>query len=179
MMAFPYLDAANRDKYKFTARGDGRTAAHLLGEAYSYIAKGHDRHCHPLLQDKKASDLLRQQGYPEEMIEAMGGAGTRTFKCRGGMGLLGVIGKYGMYRFSNGWRCSTRTSAAWTSRSQGRPHLVELHLARRPGPRPSLHHRPASLGRATSTTCATRGCTSSAARTWSRTRWPSPTSSWR
>jgi nitrate reductase alpha subunit len=22
-------------------------------------------------------------------------------KCRGGMGLLGVIGKYGMYRFSN------------------------------------------------------------------------------
>jgi nitrate reductase alpha subunit len=47
-------------------------------------------------------DLLRQQGYPEEMIEAMGGAGTRTFKCRGGMGLLGVIGKYGMYRFSNG-----------------------------------------------------------------------------
>ncbi len=35
------------------------------------------------------------------MIEAMGGAGTRTFKCRGGMGLLGVIGKYGMYRFAN------------------------------------------------------------------------------
>jgi len=31
----------------------------------------------------------------------MDGAGTRTFKCRGGMGLLGVIGKYGMYRFSN------------------------------------------------------------------------------
>jgi nitrate reductase alpha subunit len=36
------------------------------------------------------------------MIEAMDGAGTRTFKCRGGMGLLGVIGKYGMYRFANG-----------------------------------------------------------------------------
>ncbi len=29
------------------------------------------------------------------------GAGTRTFKLRGGMGLLGVMGKYGMYRNSN------------------------------------------------------------------------------
>ena len=31
----------------------------------------------------------------------MGGAGTRTIKMRGGMGLLGVLGKYGMYRLSN------------------------------------------------------------------------------
>jgi nitrate reductase alpha subunit len=31
----------------------------------------------------------------------MGGAGTRTVKMRGGMGLLGVIGKYGMYRLNN------------------------------------------------------------------------------
>src|SRR3970282_76652 len=35
------------------------------------------------------------------MIQDMGGAGTRTMKFRGGMGLLGVLGKYGMYRFSN------------------------------------------------------------------------------
>ena len=31
----------------------------------------------------------------------MGGAGTRTIKTRGGMGLLGVLGKYGMYRLCN------------------------------------------------------------------------------
>jgi nitrate reductase alpha subunit len=31
----------------------------------------------------------------------MGGAGTRTIKMRGGMGLLGVMGKYGMYRLCN------------------------------------------------------------------------------
>ncbi len=31
----------------------------------------------------------------------MGGAGTRTIKMRGGMGLLGVLGKYGMYRLNN------------------------------------------------------------------------------
>jgi nitrate reductase alpha subunit len=35
------------------------------------------------------------------MIEDMGGAGTRTIKMRGGMGLLGVLGKYGMYRLCN------------------------------------------------------------------------------
>jgi nitrate reductase / nitrite oxidoreductase, alpha subunit len=31
----------------------------------------------------------------------MEGAGTRTIKMRGGMGLLGVMGKYGMYRLCN------------------------------------------------------------------------------
>src|SRR6266542_3362625 len=35
------------------------------------------------------------------MVEETGGAGTRTVKMRGGMGLLGVIGKYGMYRLNN------------------------------------------------------------------------------
>jgi nitrate reductase alpha subunit len=35
------------------------------------------------------------------MVAATGGAGTRTIKMRGGMGLLGVIGKYGMYRLNN------------------------------------------------------------------------------
>ncbi|MEK7859927.1 MAG: molybdopterin-dependent oxidoreductase [Chloroflexota bacterium] len=44
---------------------------------------------------------LRADGYTPEMIDAMKGAGTRTFKLRGGMGLLGVIGKYGMYRMCN------------------------------------------------------------------------------
>ena len=50
---------------------------------------------------EEGAALLRADGYPEEMIAAMQGAGTRTIKCRGGMGLLGVIGKYGMYRFAN------------------------------------------------------------------------------
>ena len=45
--------------------------------------------------------LLLAQGYQPEMIEEMGGAGTRTIKMRGGMGLLGVLGKYGMYRLNN------------------------------------------------------------------------------
>ena len=48
---FPYLDAANRDKYKFDSRGDDvMTPAHRLGEGLRIHRTGHDRHCHPLLR---------------------------------------------------------------------------------------------------------------------------------
>lgn len=97
---FPELTPENKTKYKFDARGTDELLPVSWEVAYDYIARGmiaiatHYSSAAGIAQ-------LRQQGYPEEMIEAMGGAGTRTFKCRGGMGLLGVIGKYGMYRFSN------------------------------------------------------------------------------
>jgi len=97
---FPELTPENKTKYKFDARGTDELLPVAWEVAYDYIARGmiaiatHYSSAAGIAQ-------LRQQGYPEEMIEAMGGAGTRTFKCRGGMGLLGVIGKYGMYRFSN------------------------------------------------------------------------------
>lgn len=97
---FPYLDAANRDKYKFTARGDDTMIPVSWEEAYSYIARGMIAIAGHYSGEEGAG-RLRADGYPEEMIAAMQGAGTRTFKCRGGMGLLGVIGKYGMYRFAN------------------------------------------------------------------------------
>ncbi|MFQ5613056.1 MAG: molybdopterin-dependent oxidoreductase [Anaerolineae bacterium] len=97
---FPYLDAANRDKYKFTARGDDELLSVSWEEAYDYIARGMIAIAGHY-SGEEGAERLRQDGYPEEMIAAMGGAGTRTFKCRGGMGLLGVIGKYGMYRFAN------------------------------------------------------------------------------
>jgi len=97
---FPELTPENKTKYKFDARGTDELLPVAWEVAYDYIARGmiaiatHYSSAAGIAQ-------LRQQGYPEEMIAAMGGAGTRTFKCRGGMGLLGVIGKYGMYRFSN------------------------------------------------------------------------------
>jgi len=98
---FPLLTPENQDKYKFTARGADELLPVSWETAYSYIAKGMVAIAQRY-SSEEGVELLRQQGYPEEMIEAMGGAGTRTFKCRGGMGLLGVIGKYGMYRFANG-----------------------------------------------------------------------------
>ncbi|MCL4831954.1 MAG: molybdopterin-dependent oxidoreductase [Caldilineaceae bacterium] len=98
---FPLLTPENKTKYKFDARADDELLAVDWETAYRYIAKGMVAIAGRYSTDEGVN-LLREQGYPEEMIAAMDGAGTRTFKCRGGMGLLGVIGKYGMYRFSNG-----------------------------------------------------------------------------
>ncbi|MBI3244692.1 MAG: molybdopterin-dependent oxidoreductase [Chloroflexi bacterium] len=98
---FPSLDEdGNRSKYKFDSRGLDELLPVKWEEAYDYIARGMVA-ITTRYSGEEGAALLRNQGYPEEMIAAMGGAGTRTIKCRGGMGLLGVIGKYGMYRFSN------------------------------------------------------------------------------
>ena len=97
---FPELTPENKSKYKFDARGLDELLPVSWETAYDYIARGMIAIA-TRYSGAAGAELLRSQGYPEEMIEAMGGAGTRTFKCRGGMGLLGVIGKYGMYRFAN------------------------------------------------------------------------------
>jgi nitrate reductase alpha subunit len=97
---FPELTPANKRRYKFDARGQDEFVRLSWDEAYDYLARAFiaiaARYSGP-----QGAERLRQQGYPEEMIEEMRGAGTRTFKLRGGMGLLGVIGKYGLYRLCN------------------------------------------------------------------------------
>ena len=97
---FPELTSENRTKYKFDSRGTDELQPVPWDTAYDYIARGMVAIAASYSGEQGAAKL-EAEGYPPEMIEAMGGAGTRTFKCRGGMGLLGVIGKYGMYRFSN------------------------------------------------------------------------------
>jgi nitrate reductase / nitrite oxidoreductase, alpha subunit len=97
---FPELTPENKSKYKFDARGLDELLPVSWETANDYIARGMIAIA-TRYSGEAGAELLRSQGYPEEMIAAMGGAGTRTFKCRGGMGLLGVIGKYGMYRFAN------------------------------------------------------------------------------
>src|SRR3989338_2506820 len=97
---FPELTPEHKTKYKFDSRGTDAFQKVSWEEAFSYTARS-------LMATAKrysgesGEALLRRQGYPDEMIEAMGGAGTRTLKFRGGMGLLGVFGKYGMYRLAN------------------------------------------------------------------------------
>ncbi|MFQ5883299.1 MAG: nitrate oxidoreductase subunit alpha, partial [Candidatus Methylomirabilales bacterium] len=97
---FPELTPDNKARYKFDSRGMDELLRISWEEAYYYIANGMI-HIAKRYSGEEGARRLREQGYPEEMIQQMHGAGTRTFKCRGGMGLLGVIGKYGMYRFSN------------------------------------------------------------------------------
>ncbi len=97
---FPFLTPENRTKYKFDSRGSDQLLRIDWDDAFQYIAKALVRIAETY-SGKEGANRLEKQGYPEEMIEEMGGAGTRTFKFRGGMGLLGVMGKYGIYRLNN------------------------------------------------------------------------------
>ncbi|MCB9719798.1 MAG: molybdopterin-dependent oxidoreductase [Candidatus Omnitrophica bacterium] len=97
---FPELTEVNKSKYKFDSRGTDKLEKISWDDVYTYIGKA-------LISISKrysgedGKQKLLAQGYPPEMVDAMQGAGTRTVKMRGGMGLLGVFGKYGMYRLCN------------------------------------------------------------------------------
>ncbi len=99
---FPSLsdDPALRDKYKFNSRGSDTFVRVAWDEIYAYHAKAVMAIAKTCSGDEGAA-RLKKDGYEPEMIEACHHAGTRTLKLRGGMGLLGVVGKYGMYRWSN------------------------------------------------------------------------------
>ncbi len=97
---FPELTEELRHKYYFSRRGDDEFVQISWDDAFNAIAC-----CLASIAERYSgadgASRLLDQGYAPEMVESMGGAGTRTVKLRGGMGLLGVIGKYGMYRLSN------------------------------------------------------------------------------
>jgi nitrate reductase alpha subunit len=97
---FPALTPELRARYKFDSRGTDRFERISWEQAFDYIARGLVAIARRY-SGQAGARLLAEQGYPPEMIEEMGRAGTRTIKMRGGMGLLGVLGKYGMYRLCN------------------------------------------------------------------------------
>jgi nitrate reductase alpha subunit len=97
---FPELTRELKALYLFDSRGTDKFERISWDQAFDYIARGIMAIATRYSGDAGAK-LLATQGYVPEMIQEMGGAGTRTIKMRGGMGLLGVIGKYGMYRLCN------------------------------------------------------------------------------
>ena len=97
---FPELNPANAKKYGFDARGQDTFVRVSWDQAYTYACKGFI-HIATAYSGEEGRKRLLAQGYAPEMLTHVEGAGTRTMKFRGGMGLLGVIGKYGMYRFAN------------------------------------------------------------------------------
>jgi nitrate reductase / nitrite oxidoreductase, alpha subunit len=97
---FPQLTRELKENYKFASRGTDHFVKLSWDEAFDYMARGMKAIATRYSGDEGVK-LLKEQGYPPEMIADMGGAGTRTIKMRGGMGLLGVFGKYGMYRLCN------------------------------------------------------------------------------
>lgn len=97
---FPELTDANKEKYKFSSRGTDRFEKVSWDEIYTYIGKALIAIARRYSGEEGRQRLLAQ-GYPKEMVDCLDGAGTLTIKMRGGMGLLGVFGKYGMYRLCN------------------------------------------------------------------------------
>ncbi|MBI4352683.1 MAG: molybdopterin-dependent oxidoreductase [Candidatus Omnitrophica bacterium] len=97
---FPDLTPENKTRYKFDSRGTDTFEKVSWDEAYTYVGKALMAIGKRYSGEEGRKKLLAQ-GYPEEMLKPMEGSGIRTFKMRGGMGLLGVFGKYGMYRLCN------------------------------------------------------------------------------
>jgi len=97
---FPELTPENKSRYLFDARGQDEFVQISWPDAFDSIAKALVA-ISTRYSGEEGKKRLLAQGYQPEMVEEMGGAGTRTVKMRGGMGLLGVIGKYGMYRLNN------------------------------------------------------------------------------
>jgi len=97
---YPYLTQELRTRYRFDARGSDTFVRASWEEVSRYVAGALIAAAEHYSGEAGAARLLAES-YEPEMVEAMGGAGTRTIKMRGGMGLLGVLGKYGMYRFNN------------------------------------------------------------------------------
>jgi nitrate reductase alpha subunit len=99
---FPELDWDAREKYKFTSRGTDDLLKMSWDDIIDYVARGMIHIAKAYSGEEGKKRLLERDKYAPETLTHWNGAGTRCFKNRGGMGLLGVIGKYmGMYRFSN------------------------------------------------------------------------------
>ncbi|MBI2264254.1 MAG: molybdopterin-dependent oxidoreductase, partial [Armatimonadetes bacterium] len=84
---FPELTPENKARYKFDRRGQDELLRVTWDQAFAYAAKG----MIAIAKKYSGSDgrkRLQDEGYPEEMLTHWNEAGTRTFKLRGGMGLL-------------------------------------------------------------------------------------------
>jgi len=144
---FPSLSDTTglRDTYKFNSRGTDTFVKVSWDEAFDYVARA----AKAIAETYSGADgrrRLEADGYQPEMIDETRGAGTRTMKFRGGMGLLGghwEIWNVPLFQHDGHSRYPCSRSRAlpvpWW------PELVQLHLARRPGPRTALCPRSSSL----------------------------------
>ncbi len=97
---FPELTPEVKSKYLFDARGKDEFVQLPWEDAFRYVAEALVSIA-KRYSGEEGTKRLFAQGYQSEMVAETHGAGTRCVKMRGGMGLLGVIGKYGMYRLNN------------------------------------------------------------------------------
>ncbi len=97
----PELTSDVKRKYKFDSRFLDDMLRVSWDTAFTYAAKAMiiiaTRY-----SGESGARRLREQGYAPEMIEMMKGAGTRCFKHRAGMPVLGILGKMGNTRINGG-----------------------------------------------------------------------------
>ena len=97
----PELTSETKRKYKFDSRFLDDMLRVSWDTAFTYAAKAMI-----IIATRYSGEAgarrLREQGYAPEMIEMMKGAGTRCFKHRAGMPVLGIIGKMGNTRMNGG-----------------------------------------------------------------------------
>jgi nitrate reductase alpha subunit len=79
---FPTLTAEVKAKYKFDTRGTDKFERISWAAAFDFIARGTVAIA-KRYSGEAGAKLLAEQGYVPEMIQEMGGAGTRTIKMRG------------------------------------------------------------------------------------------------
>ena len=131
---FPELDSKNRNQYKFTSRGTDEFIRMSWDNIFDYVARGmiHIAKTYSGAEGKKR--LLERDKYVPETLTHWNNAGTRCFKHRGGMGLLGVMGKYmGQYRFANMLALlDTHVRGVGPDDDTGWKKMVELYMAWRP-----------------------------------------------
>lgn len=97
--------ANGRPDPKYMKRGEDEWIRMDWDQLFQYAAKGMDNIARTYSDDSGAA-LLREQGYPEEMLDTLKDpdgdyAGIRTFKLRGGMAFLGATRLTAAYRFAN------------------------------------------------------------------------------
>jgi len=93
-------DAQGRPPKEYFKRGEDEWLKVSWDEVSDIIAKSLINIA-KTYSGEEGAKLLKSQGYPEEMIETMGGAGTRTLKFRGSMPWLAVLRYVGQYRMAN------------------------------------------------------------------------------
>lgn len=96
---FPRTDTGLPDS-KYFMRGHEPFVKLSWDEAFDVVAKAMINIAQTY-SGERGAELLRKQGYDEEMIKSMEGAGVRTFKFRGGMALLGITRIFGEIRSAN------------------------------------------------------------------------------
>lgn len=97
---FPRDPKTGKPDEKYFQRGKDKWLRVSWDEANKITAKAAENIA-KTYSGKQGETYLRNQGYDEEMINAMGGSGLQAFKLRGGMAFLGATRLFGMYRFAN------------------------------------------------------------------------------